>query len=251
LGNVLLIDHIFPFVGSDQFRFVAGVNRTFRTVYSKVSPAKTTTITLNNIDCVKCYMRDLIYDDSMDILSGLNRLTMKPSILQEPLIISLSVEHGDIEVVRLFNQISSSRLEETKVAAEAALQGNLKSLKKLRSKGCDWDGYTCSNAALNGHLHVLSYAHANGCYWNGYTCSNAAKNGHLEVLQYTREHGCPWTLHTSKEAYKNGHSNIVSWIHANGCPEWPAMTLMRRLKNDGVIDDVIAKLRGDRNSNNI
>ena len=69
-------------------------------------------------------------------------------------------------------------------------------LKWLRSEGCPWNEYACSNAASGGHFDVLKYLHANGCPWGNFVCEDAVRNGHLDLLKWAIDNGCPYKVNS-------------------------------------------------------
>jgi hypothetical protein len=173
-----LVQHILTFVGENQYRFVAAVNRDFHAAYLHVFPGNT----LTRIDV---------------------------STIRHASICYAEVPRGDR---------NASTMMQRSMCRSAARHGNLAVLQYLRSMNCQWDANTCAYAATSGHLQILKWARANGCPWNTDTCRNAARNGHFEVLQWARANGCPWEDRTCALAAKSGHLHILQWAHANGCP---------------------------------
>ena len=120
--------------------------------------------------------------------------------------------------------------QQYRLTDSAARFGSLPAMQYLRSVGCRWDQWTCSNAAQNGHLHILQYAREKGCPWNEWTCAYAASNGHLHILQWLRENGCPWDKYTCTFAANNGYLHILQYARKNGCP-WDKCTCTSAARN--------------------
>jgi hypothetical protein len=87
-----------------------------------------------------------------------------------------------------------------------------------KSRGCQWNEWTCAVVAEGGHLEALVWAREHGCQWDEWTCAYAALRGHLEVLVWAREHGCPWNELTCTQAALGGHLEVLVWARAHGCP---------------------------------
>jgi hypothetical protein len=213
----LLIDHIFPYVGDYQYRFVACVNHLFYNAYTTVFPKKRTSKRCNVIDTIPIAQ---IYVQEIGTIKSVKQC----KIIKE-MVLNLAAKYGDMNIAHIFHEyhINIKPIDERAICARAALHGNDRSLQLLRTVHlCQWDGFTCANAALNGHLHVVQYAHNNGCKWDGWTCSNAALHGHLDILEYAHDHGCPWTTHTCSNAALNGYLNVLIYARTNDCPwnEW-------------------------------
>ena len=71
----------------------------------------------------------------------------------------------------------------------------------MRAHGCPWDWETCSQAALNGQLATLRWARENGCPWDVETRDAAAAK-----LGYTDDFG---NLHAeeSDDEYSDEYSD--------------------------------------------
>jgi hypothetical protein len=206
----LLANHIFPFVGGDQYRFVGSVCQSFEKAYGTSFPMKTTSYNLSTLKHAKiCFEEAPLKDRPL-----LKRLARKQSWYYYVRYDSTNDE--DLALLEWARSNGCSWNERT--CYFAAQNGHLEVLQWARSNGCSWNRDTCSEAAHNGHLEVLQWARSNGCSWNERTCSAAAHNGHLEVLQWARANGCPWYANTCTEAAENGHLEVLQWARANGCP---------------------------------
>ena len=93
---------------------------------------------------------------------------------------------------------------------QAARDGNLAEIQRLRASGIPWSLWMCKWALLNGHLNVLQWVRANGCPWDKTTCDDAARCGHLTILQWARANGCPWDKAACLDGYLPGP--VRAWI---------------------------------------
>jgi hypothetical protein len=259
--NDFIIQHILSFIGDQQYRYIASVNRTFHNAYCTLFPNKEThcdasTMELmmysyyetphsqrsylcksaaihGNITALE-YLKSKGYYLNLD-----NGGTMKAIVMNGHLHVmkwvhsnGLVVEwyvfviqaalYGNMTMIQWLYTNHGSVFNE-QACAFAARGGHLHILKWLRTKGCCWDRFTCLDAAENGHFEVLQWAKTDGCPWDIYTCSNAAKNGHLAILQWARENGCPWDEYVCTCAAGSGHFEILHWARENGCP-WDCET---------------------------
>jgi hypothetical protein len=79
-------------------------------------------------------------------------------------------------------------VEEATKCADAALRGDLESIKSLREKGEPWDWRTCASAAKRWDFELLEWLIQNGCpcdWWSS-QCLKAAKekdNIRLAILE--------------------------------------------------------------------
>jgi hypothetical protein len=213
LNIAILIEHILPYVGADQFRFVAGVNRTFYSAYTSMydhHKHRTSYQYINTMELFQfCYAE------------------MKNEENAQRLLFKHATQQGNLDVFQYLREIGCSWDEWT--CACAAENGHLDVLQWADTNGCPWDEKTCSYAAKNGHLDVLQWAHANGCPWDEETCTKAALNGHLDVLQWAHANGCPWNEGTCAHAAQNGHLDVLQWAHSNACP-WNEQTCANAAK---------------------
>jgi hypothetical protein len=179
LNIEILKEQILPFVGADQFRFVAGVNRTFYSAYTSV------------------YSHPLLHRTSYKFINTMELfkfcyLEMRDNKKEQRLLFQCAVKQGNRDVLQFLHEIGCSCDVDVTTCAHAATFGNLHVLQWARANGFPWDEDTCARAAEHGHLDVLKWARSNGCPWDEQTCTYAARNNHLDVLQWARANGCPW-----------------------------------------------------------
>jgi hypothetical protein len=183
-----------PYVGDYQFRFVAGMNRSFYNSY-KTFLAK-----------YRILHMDGILFNVIDVLLGGEYWTL----------VDVSTpQHTKI----CYEETVPQRYD---FCQKAAKHGNLQVLEYLHTElGCPWDVRTCAAAGRFGHVHVLEYARTNGCDWNDSTLINAAQNGHLSILEWALQNGYSHesiSIYVSSNAAEQGHLHILQWLHENRCP---------------------------------
>jgi hypothetical protein len=143
LNIEILTEHIIPYVGVDQFRFVAGVNHTFYSAYTSVYndlKHRTSYKFINTMELFKfCY------------------LEMRDNVKEQRLLFQCAVKQGSHNVLQFLHEIGCSWNVDVSTCAQAALFGHLNVLQWARANGCPWDENTCSEAASNGHLDVLHW----------------------------------------------------------------------------------------------
>ena len=101
----------------------------------------------------------------------------------------VAAQHGQPELElwlcreRGFARPGISTMDEDMVAS-AAFSGDLELVQWLRTNGCPWDFWTCSEAVHGGQVEVLRWARENGCKWDAYSRDKAAAK-----LGYTDDFG--------------------------------------------------------------
>lgn len=185
---------IMPYVGSHQFRFVAGVNRSFYTAYT----------TYTDVTDVQYYYKNYKCNNSDHVSRPWTYYNVS------------TTQHAKL----CYEETSPpSRYI---LCAQAAKDGNLHVLQYLKSElDCPWNVQTCAMAGRYGHVHILEYARQNGCDWNDGTLIYAAQRGHLSILQWAVQNGYTRetiSVYVSSNAAERGHLHILQWLHAMGCP---------------------------------
>ena len=214
----VIMENILPFVGDYQFRFVAGVDRTFYMAYTQKYPSKRTSTKCSSIHSLR---RAIIY------LNEVRDLSQRQESIVAKMVVDLTIRYGCMELFRFAQKRHPKiHMDESGIMKVAANAGKLDSMRRLREDGCHWDERTTFCAASNGNLEILQYAHTNGCAWNEEVCYNAASRGHLQALQYAHSNGCLWNKGTTLCAAQNGHLHILQYAHTNGCP-WDVSTCSR------------------------
>jgi hypothetical protein len=199
--NVDILLHIISFVGVNQYRFVAAINKEFQTAYLQLYPNNKKTYynasTLKHtVICFECFL-----DKRHEYGNWITEPLTKENI-------------GGLARLMSYPCMESPTNVET--CQMAARHGQLYVLQYLRVKGCPWDASTCSEAMKWGHAHIVRWARTNGCPWDKWTCTYAAMQGDLATLQWARANRCRWTKDTCTYAAQYGHLDVLQWTIANG-----------------------------------
>ena len=239
--------HCMSFIGSGNFLFVAGVCRSFRTIYisflEQQDPPKPKTTTMNEVVSSIPRLQLVINERHIDVQNITIEWRGKSAQIWTVLI-KRATYNGNLDVlvwmktktgmawIRRYchNGPSYSFNDLCIVAAKG---GQLKVLQWLRSEAGGkifWDAETCRTAAENGHFDFLKWAHQNGCPWDASTCAYAALKGHLKVLKWAHENDCPWDTRTCSDAAFGGNLEVLKWARQNGCP-WDVETCSMAAKN--------------------
>ena len=251
LPDAILIQCI-SFIGTGNFLFVAGVCRSFRTIYTtfleQQDPPKPKTTTMtetvssiprlqlvmnerhikiqgswrsNEVDFITAVLGCAIFNGNLDVLVRVMTKTVRAWIRLHRHIhfCNVAAKGGQLKVLQWLRSEAGGKFrwdsDTCKIAAE---NGHLDVLKYAHQNGCPWNKYTCAYAASKGRLEVLKWARQNGCKWDAEIYANAAENGHLEVLKWAHQNGCPWNTWTCSRAAANGHFEVLKWLHQNECP---------------------------------
>ena len=247
---------IFEFIGSYHFRFIAGVSRRWRYLYTQfqreeyrkrvqnkqdfeklISTSITSTASIaESVSRAKVFLDDArtytspLFDTIEMQKNGFQQMkhiyTPRSSVIF--LSDNVAVRYGQLEILQL--AIANGYTCDVTTCYGAAEKGQLEVLQWLRTKGCPWDECVCSFAAANGHLDVLKWARENSCPWDENTWTYAVANGHLNVLRWAIENDCPWDVDTCAEAARNGQLGVLQWVRESGCP-WDERTCTFAAKN--------------------
>jgi hypothetical protein len=216
----VLANHVIPFVGVGQYRFVAVASRRLREAYCLRFPTKKTFYNMSTMKTSKiCWDEASLKDQQL-----LQRLAKVQRWYYHVVLDDLNDEDWDLLrwTKSIFGcswgSINSTDGNNPHACAVAARNGNLRMLQCLRANGCPWNGLTCYEAARNGHLEVLKWARDNGCPWYKGICRAAAGSGNLEVLKFVRDNGCPWSKGVCRAAAASGNLEVLKFVRTNGCP---------------------------------
>ena len=255
-----MLKNIISFVGCDQYRFIAGANRSFQEAYLKVfSENKRTYFNASTEELARFCWSEIgpnHWNHQMALSESAAKHGSIPSLQYLRSVrcdwnartCAAAAIIGDLDVIKWcrgngcwWNEATCAAAAEgghlkvlkwcrendcpldSSVCSAAARSGDLKILKWCRENDCPWDDDTCSSAAKGGHLEVLKWCRENGCLWDKDTCEYLAESGHLEVLKWCRERGCPWDEWTCTYAAANGRLEVLKWCRVNGCP-WDERT---------------------------
>ena len=119
-----VLKHVFSFVGRNQYRFIAGVNRCFREAHLEAFPEDKRTYLNASTEKLARFCWSEMHPPNMywHVLPGLP---------------------------------TSYYVWQSFLCESAAKYGNLPSLQYLRSVNCIWGRQTSAKAAGNGHLEIL------------------------------------------------------------------------------------------------
>ena len=191
-----LLLHIFSFLGSESYMFIASVSKLWKSTYGLFlahRPRQTrVTYALENL-CVLKYGKKNRLDWNAKIFAlvcgtgdlGMVLWAVEEGIPRDDRALCCAARSGSLNVVQflLQQQLILNSDQSYDVCAAAAAGGHLKVLKYLRDEGFAWDNVVTLEASYHGHKHILQYAKDNGCPWSPNACSVAAFNGHLDLLK--------------------------------------------------------------------
>ena len=166
LDEVLLAE-IAAFVGPNQYRFFAAVDRRFQKVYLLrfQKNGKKTYINASTVAHAKICFEEI----------DRNKKDFEKKLFRS------AAKYGQLLVLQFLRLVRCDW--DHNVCKNAAAYGHLHILQWARENGCPWSECTCAKAALNGHVDILVWAISNGGPWNYRTCSNLALTGQLSILQ--------------------------------------------------------------------
>ena len=102
-------------------------------------------------------------------------------------------------------------------AIDAAMNGDLDTLKNMYDEGyliCD---DVLGYAARSGRWQILEWALENRFYLGAQACAAAAEHGNFDLLRRLVEAGNEMDQNTTAGAAVNGHYDILLWTLENGC----------------------------------
>ena len=229
--DVTILSEIVKFIGPYQFRFVAGINQSFRAAYLLAfRKNKWTYLNASSLAYAKICFTEIRLDGC---LNGIR-------YLQKKLCIS-AAKNGYVAVAQysanynwkgLMNEtyaepyylsflqwlFSDGFPPDKYTCPVAASDGCLQVLQWASNNNFPWDEETCMLAAMNNHWDVLVFAYENGCPWDERTCSGIAIIADVEMLKWARENGCPWDYRTCAYAAKYGRCEVLQYARENNCP---------------------------------
>lgn len=105
--------------------------------------------------------------------------------------------------------------------ALAAEQGDVETVKLLRSLGAPWDHLVCEHAALGGHFKMLRYAVEAGAVCSSLTTAIAAKLNQVCMLQFLHTNGVPIHGHAMRWAVLYKNREAAAWLARHETPDTP------------------------------
>lgn len=208
---------IFTFVGGYDYRFIAVVSKTFRTLYSKEFPAKVTSVTLAGLSIHHAkvfydeynedmFPRKRVHDDERKVIKFM---------MEEAILI------GNLDVLKFL--VSWEKINVTEMERALAFKfsvgcGRMDCLQFLFTRGVVVHSNVINNAARNGQLHILKFLCQK--YSKGYkvlTCESASEGGHIKCLQYLHSKGATFNGRCFVEAARGGHLDCIRYLYENDC----------------------------------
>eukprot|EP00543_Licmophora_paradoxa_P005076 CAMPEP_0202445344 /NCGR_PEP_ID=MMETSP1360-20130828/4181_1 /ASSEMBLY_ACC=CAM_ASM_000848 /TAXON_ID=515479 /ORGANISM="Licmophora paradoxa, Strain CCMP2313" /LENGTH=275 /DNA_ID=CAMNT_0049061569 /DNA_START=586 /DNA_END=1410 /DNA_ORIENTATION=+ len=161
--SAILQDYIFPFLGPDQYRFIAGINQKMRQLYTHFIQSKHQRLQnrTTGTNIFRSESRARLY---LSEQQGLQKCLK---------IYHYLAQNGHVSLMQAIYEEGYHQLNKEcrySVCEYAAKNRNVDALKWARLKGCEWDRFTCAAAAEFGNLEVLKWARQNGCPWDASTC---------------------------------------------------------------------------------
>jgi hypothetical protein len=138
-----LLKCILSFVGNNQYRFVALINKEFQNVYLQLFPGNKST-----------YDNASTVEHAKICIAECRRIRS----LRNATLCNSAVRHGDVSTLLYLRSIRFPWDQST--CSAAAKCNRLALLQLLHECGCPWDKTTCEFAAVNGHVEVLQWARA-------------------------------------------------------------------------------------------
>ena len=136
-------------------------------------------------------------------------------------LMSIAAEQGDIESIKCLRTFGLLWLEDTVLAA---IRGhNMNNLQYLVENGCPVPENVCTLAVIHGDVSCLAYLHRNGHPVTPIVSIFAAL-GHLTHLQYLNRQGFILDPRHCSRAAMGNHLDCLQYLHENGCP-WDESTI--------------------------
>ena len=226
------LTEIVSFIGSNQYRFVAAINRRFHDAYLHAFPDnKETEINASTVSHAKiCFEEWGMYsaldeDQRQDLCCSAAKHGSLPALLYlcsvncvlTEWVSVIAAEHGHLHIIEWADRNGSPW--NLHACTLAARNGHLHVMQWARTThGCEWSHIACETAARNAQLHILQWAHESGYQLSVRVCAAAAENGHLHVLKWAHKNGCPWDEWVCTNAAENGHLHVLKWAREYACP---------------------------------
>jgi hypothetical protein len=163
-------------------------------------------------------------------------------------IANCAASSGSIEVVDWLRLQQGFQMSADMVSW-AAGSGQIAMITHLRSLGCEWDEYACTQAVPRGRLDTLRWLREQGCPWfadaicfeaaalgrtdtldyiieQGEVLSaavltqalnTAAMDSRLQAAQWLKQHGAQWPAELGNDNYDQWSGEVLAWARANGC----------------------------------
>jgi hypothetical protein len=182
---------IFEFIGLHHFRFVAGVSRRWRRLYTQFQREE--------------YRKRVPdWDDFGRLISTSTTSTV--AIAESVSRAQVFVDDARKRHGRRFRTVFVRRSDGSQYWSFYSDQ---------------WPeplAFLAEKAGIKHCLEVLQFAIANGHICDERTLAYAAGAGQLETVKWLRGIGCPWDEDVLQAAVNGGHVDVVEWLELQGCP---------------------------------
>ncbi|GFH49851.1 hypothetical protein CTEN210_06327 [Chaetoceros tenuissimus] len=214
-----ILRHVFTFVGGYEYRFVAAVSKSFRSIYSKQFSEKHTSDACAGLSVyhAKVYLDERKFISYFQDEKHFMKIKMQ-NILDQ------AVVHNNFDVIEWILQPSYHTVKHVDVSCRAAMRhGKVDCLRYFLAKDKTimefllsgyWNLY---EAAENGQLGVLKFVSSKYSVHNQFwiiVSHLAAKHGHVECLQYVHDEGeCYRSCYSA--AAEHGHLDCIIYLYEN------------------------------------
>jgi hypothetical protein len=254
LPNAIFRQHILPFVGDGQYRFIGSINKKYQALYRRVCTKPFTYWNTSTIPLTRLCWNELSFQRNPALLCV---VAARQGHLQSLQYLKFTLQAEWDACVTAAAAAAGHRhiLEwacyhgcpvDARSHVQAARHGHVHILQWLYDTTLWATGATplwswtdlCAFAAWHGHLAVVQWIHhhapptttTSACVW-AYSemtnttsiCSSAARNGHFHIVQWARQHGADWDEKTCANAAAEGHFKLLQWIRNHGAP-WDEST---------------------------
>jgi hypothetical protein len=193
-----ILRDILSYVGEDQYRFVATVNRNFRNTYVSLYPDKTTFLNVSTMGHATICCQEICDREYSHCEERYRFILCKNATKMGDLSILKFLYSNDCPLYYHYHQWFTEYMLITdtfKVAVKSGHVHILQWMKKLEEYSYmtkSSSGHEMKWAARHGQLDALKWLHANGFKWGQRNLYNvAAERGHLPVLQWLLDNNCP------------------------------------------------------------
>jgi hypothetical protein len=249
LDDDIWMNHILPFVGKNQYRFIGAVNRNFRVSYFTVFSPTTSYENVTTMEQAHLCCKDLDFDQRAALCKAM-------------------IKKGEPNIVKIAFAVNSdfyrfSQERQVQLTAAAAESGDFDLLRWLVEKNCEVDEEAFSGAALNGNLAMFQWLYDlpsldfyrysddesdfsdDGHFnppdvlsarryvpWNYKIYENAALHGHLPIIEWalSKEKSPPQVGSMCSQAALNGHLHVLKWALSKNFA-WDTSTASNAAKN--------------------
>lgn len=183
---------IFEFIGLHHFRFVAGVSRRWRSLFTQFQRGE---------------YRNRVPDEEV-----FNRLISTSTT--STVSIAESVSRAQV----FLDDAKKRRGRRFRTLCVNRNNGFQNWREFSGEKWPDALAFLAENVGIQHCLEVLHFAISNGHICDQRTLAYAAGEGQLETVKLLRDKGCPWDDDVFQAAVNGNHEDVVEWLEDQGCP---------------------------------